>query len=1054
MDVFDLSAKISLDTKDYENGLNSASEKSSRFGDVLKANLSSEILMGGLRALGQGIKSIGSAFVDITKQSVSQYSEYEQLVGGVQKLYGNMGMSVEDYAASVGKSVSEVSGDWQRLETAQNLVMSNAEQAYATAGMSMNEYMDTATSFSAALINSLGGDTIKAAEMTDVAMRSISDNFNTFGGDIGMIRGAFQGFAKQNYTMLDNLKLGYGGTKTEMERLIADANEYAKTIGETSDMSIDSFADIVRAIDLVQRKQNIAGTTAREAATTIQGSLGMLRSAWDNLLTGLSDADADISQLVDNVISSAKTVISNVMPAVSQAISSMATLITEVAPVIMAEIPNLIQTILPELLSGVQNLISSIAEVFPDLLTTFNNAIFEFLPTIVETLESVIPIFIETIANATPKIIESIANIIPKLIELLASQIPVLIDSILSSIPQIILALTGALPDIVISIVENIPQMVGQIADSVLENFPLIIGAIVQGLAEATIEIVGWFANLFTDVDEQIAGLAENINTTLAEHMSFGEWLEQMSPQIEDWTNMISVSGQTWSELDKVISDSEASITQTMQTAMQEQGEIRQQDIDNINKYLEDMRNAYEQKIGIATSGIVGQVQSLHNRVGSMNEEEAAQEYSNLQARMDGANQLVEEGYNTRIEHITTVYQQMGQVGSEAYAKEIADADAWKEEQLGIIKDQGAQATSILEENAQSWITNHGEAFAEMNKNTKSFTTENMSDFSKWALQMGDKMGLFDSMKQTYLASLNEMDLEGAESFLSMANTTKLQMGEIDETTKQTAENILSSFKGKDIQMGEEGKNILLGLIGGMKDQIPELADTSEMSASEIVKAVESYLGISSPSRVMKEIGEFTMEGLVQGMKSKQGEPTEVIGTVGQMMLSRLQPLANSFANIGVQLMEGLAAGMRNNSSIVSNIASQAVSDAVSAARRAGDIHSPSRKMAYLGKMLMMGLGKGIEDNRDYAIDAMYDTVDGLQDAALLDDGSFDYSDGVSDITTITSDNQTEQLMSNILQRLDMLENNLYGILVSAIADGVELKWNDRELGRMVRTYA
>ena len=159
-----------------------------------------------------------------------------------------MGKSLEQYvsdAAAMGKSVDEATAEWHRLEESQNKVLENAKNAYKTSGMSMNEYMETATSFSAALIESLEGDTIKAADQTDKAMRAIADNFNTFGGDISMIQGAFQGFAKANYTMLDNLKLGYGGTKQEMERLIEDANKYAETIGETANLSINSFSDIV-----------------------------------------------------------------------------------------------------------------------------------------------------------------------------------------------------------------------------------------------------------------------------------------------------------------------------------------------------------------------------------------------------------------------------------------------------------------------------------------------------------------------------------------------------------------------------------------------------------------------------------------------------------------------------------------------------------------------------------------------------------------------------------------------------------------------------------------
>ena len=280
MDFLALRARLGLDSSEYEAGLKDAQGKASSLGGKIKGGLATVAKLG-VAAVGVAT----AATAALVKSSVAGYAEYQQMVGGVQKLYGNMGMSLEQFAEYSGKSIDDVKSQWTNLEQAQNMVLENAKNAYKTAGMSANEYMSTATSFSAALINSFGGDTIKAAERTDVAMRAISDNWNTFGGDIESIKYAFQGFAKQNYTMLDNLKLGYGGTKTEMERLIADANEYAASIGEAGDMSIESFADVVRAIDLIQQKQGIANTTAREAASTVSGSIGSLKAAWENLLS-------------------------------------------------------------------------------------------------------------------------------------------------------------------------------------------------------------------------------------------------------------------------------------------------------------------------------------------------------------------------------------------------------------------------------------------------------------------------------------------------------------------------------------------------------------------------------------------------------------------------------------------------------------------------------------------------------------------------------------------------------------------------------------------------
>ena len=376
MDLFDLVAKITLDSSEYEKAIKGASEGAE--------GLSSKWALAGkgLKALGvASVAAVGASAAAVgalTKQAVQAYANYEQLAGGVKKLYGD----------------------------AADELMRYAEQGYKTSGMSANKYMEIATSFSASLINSLGGDQSKAAKQTDVAMRAISDNFNTFGGDISNVQNAFQGFAKQNYTMLDNLKLGYGGTKTEMERLIADANEYAEANGMAADLSIDSFSDIVTAIDLIQQKQGIAGTTAKEAATTIEGSLNMTKAAWENLVTGFADPDADIGKLMDNLVTAivgeneGEGLLNNITPAIERAMEGIGTLVEQAAPIISEHLPKMIETLLPPLITAVTQLVVGLITALPTIIAI----LVEQLPTVLETVWDAIDEagyqLIETGANA------------------------------------------------------------------------------------------------------------------------------------------------------------------------------------------------------------------------------------------------------------------------------------------------------------------------------------------------------------------------------------------------------------------------------------------------------------------------------------------------------------------------------------------------------------------------------------------------------------------------------------------------------------------------------
>lgn len=352
MAVFDLEAVIKLNDSGFKTGLKNVGTTIGKFAAVT----------------GKAMAAGGAAVATLATSAVRAYADYEQLAGGIRKLYGNMGLGLQEYADLQGETTDAIREEWKALETAQNTVIQNAKNAYATAGMSMNQYMETATQFSASLINSLGGDSVEAARLTDVAMSAISDNWNTFGGDFDSISNAFKAFSKQNYTLLDNLKLGYGGTKTEMERLIADANEYAKSIGEAGDLSIESFADIITAIDLVQQKQQIAGTTSREATETIQGSLNMTKAAWANLVTALGDSNADLSQYFGALVSSAEIAFGNILPVAEQALMGIGDLVANLAPVVGARLPELVSSLLPQLISAAGSLINGVIGALPGMV--------------------------------------------------------------------------------------------------------------------------------------------------------------------------------------------------------------------------------------------------------------------------------------------------------------------------------------------------------------------------------------------------------------------------------------------------------------------------------------------------------------------------------------------------------------------------------------------------------------------------------------------------------------------------------------------------------------
>lgn len=370
MDVFNLYAKLSLNTDDYEKGVEKAKGGASSLMDVFSGTLLGNVVSDGLRNVANGITEIGKTAANmamsIGKASLDSYADYEQLVGGVETLYKDSAGIIENYA----------------------------KDAYKNVGLSANDYMETSTSFAAALVSSLSGDTEKAAEMANTAISDMSDNANKMGTNIASIQDAYNGFAKQNYTMLDNLKLGYGGTQAEMKRLIKEAaamTDTQKELGVTVDSNSMSYANIVQAIHVVQANMGIMGTTSNEAATTIQGSTASMKSAWENLLTGIADPEQDFQTLVDNLVDSVITAGNNIIPRIKEIvptlIDGLSELVTQLAPYVSGVIMELEPTIeegLQTLFGGLSSVASELQPIVADVFSFFGDAIISGLTSAIE----------------------------------------------------------------------------------------------------------------------------------------------------------------------------------------------------------------------------------------------------------------------------------------------------------------------------------------------------------------------------------------------------------------------------------------------------------------------------------------------------------------------------------------------------------------------------------------------------------------------------------------------------------------------------------------------
>lgn len=484
MNLFELFVKIGVD----DQASDKISNLSSKLGDGLKT------------AAKIGAASVGAAAAGITAlttAAVNNYAEYEQLVGGVETLFKQSADVVQQYAAN----------------------------AYKTAGMSANEYMETVTSFSASLLQSLDGDTNAAAEKANLAITDMSDNANKMGTSMEMIQNAYQGFAKQNYTMLDNLKLGYGGTKEEMQRLLKDAE---KLSGQKFDIS--SYADIVDAIHVVQTEMGITGTTAKEAATTISGSVSSMKSAWSNLVTGLADDEADFGTLIDNFVESVTTAAGNIAPRIGIALDGVAKLIKEIVPVAMQYIPQIITEFLPTIAGAAVGIVTSIGTAIFDNI----DQILEFGQQMLDSLLEGITSNVGNISGPVTEIITKFGNfILENLPEIIMAGINILIalvQGIVDSIPELATAATKAIIELAAYLIsaENIDKIISLGADLInalsegIENFVEelvsvgedIIESIKSGISSAWDGLVSWFNGIWDSLfGDRSVNVKANVST-------------------------------------------------------------------------------------------------------------------------------------------------------------------------------------------------------------------------------------------------------------------------------------------------------------------------------------------------------------------------------------------------------------------------------------------------------------------------------------------------------------------------------------------------------------
>ena len=486
MNLLDLAVKITCDDQ--------ASGEVGKIGDGIKNTLGTAAKAG--RA---AVAALGTATVAIGKTALDAYSNYEQLVGGIDTLFKASSDKMQQYAAN----------------------------AYQTAGVSANRYMEISTSFAAALINSLGGNTEAAADMANTAITDMSDNANKMGTSLETVQEAYQSLARGNYEMLDSLKLGYGGTKEELNRLLDDAEKYAAVQGEVRDFSIDSYADIVEAIHIVQDEMGITGTTAEEAATTIEGSINMMKGALGNWLAGLANEDADMEGLTDRLVDSVVTAGENIIPRVGQIMTTIAQTVADYAPGVGLYLRDALINVLPEAVQGpMRDAFAGVDEVVGKLESVFNDnlkpaadaadSVFSAISSGVKTFgDSVNDLVLPAIDQLSPAFNDffGVIQAAQPLLEFIANIIGVGLAAAISTAIKLFAAITEVIAFVITGfaqLYEDISGFVTGVVQFFTVDLPNAINALEQWFAQLPGNIAAFLSMVIANVAAWVGNMTSN----------------------------------------------------------------------------------------------------------------------------------------------------------------------------------------------------------------------------------------------------------------------------------------------------------------------------------------------------------------------------------------------------------------------------------------------------------------------------------------------------------------------------------------------------------------
>lgn len=896
------------------------------------------IASGAVKGIAAGMAAATAGVAALSKAALDSYASYEQLVGGVDTLFKESSATVQQYAA----------------------------EAYKTAGVSANTYMEQATAFSASLIQALGGDTQAAAQYANQAIMDMSDNANKMGTDIESIQQTYQSLMRGNYAMLDNLKLGYGGTKKELERLVSDAE---KLTGQALDPS--KFSDIITAIHAVQENLGITGTTALEASTTIEGSLNMTKAAWSNLLTGIADDNADFSGLVDNFVTSVETAASNILPRLQIIFSGIGQLVAALAPVIAQAIPTLITNVLPGL-----------ATAAGQMLTAFGSALITNLPLLMNSATQLVMGFLTYLQTNLPLILSSGAQIIqtigtgimtalPLVIPIAASIIQTLVNSFIESTPQMLGAAMSLLQNLATGIAENMPLIAQSAADIITgflsyltENLPAILSGGVQILTTLANGIISAIPELLAQLPQIISAFVEFIISSLPEIINSGiELLVNFAEGI------ISAIPDLVAQLPAII----VAIVTELAAHFPEILESGKQIIQNLINGIISLIGSVGEAMGRIASTIVNKVSELPGKLLEIGR-------NIIQGLWNGISEKVEwvkSKIRGAVDSIKGVFTGITGFFTGSPSRWSEQVGVWVMQGLG----NGIEEDSTAQKAAKYAVAAIKDIFVSGVKSAEKQLIKVADQLNNKLIEKEEEL-----TKRLEDAGLDEATKESLESQLSAVKEFRSEyekaLSEIQDAQESMADKLRDYGDLFETVRTEAGGSFIeLGDLQADIDAINRYGEALEnlkaRGVSDSLMDEITSMSVEDATAYTEELLGMTDEQYTQYMALWEQKQQAAKQVATQFYRDEMDALEKEFVDkipeelgevkdemrdIGVQGIQGMVDGMYSQSGFLYSAAASIVSQAISAMRAAADIHSPSKKAAELvGEPLAQGVGVGFE---------------------------------------------------------------------------------------------